>query len=267
MEIEKFELWTLDYLSGRLNTGELKEFEAFLESHEEHLEHFQGLFQTWHRIEETKIPEPTAQMDLKFYDMLHHQMARNKISNTNSVHKFLSFLESLWQPKYAYGLLLLGLGLGLGYFIRPETIKIPIKTTLINDNETQGVREKLVLTLLEQPSANQRLQGISEVNKITKIDERIIQALLQTLNHDSNVNVRLAAIESLTNYLENPLVREGLVQSIVKQDSPIVQITLANLMVALQEKKSIEPFRTLMRTKELDISVKQKLETSIKSII
>ena len=63
------------------------------------------------------------------------------------------------------------------------------------------------------------------------------------------------------------MVREGLVQSIVKQDSPIIQVTLANLMVALQEKESIEPFKTLMRTKELDKSVKQKLETSINSII
>ena len=124
-----------------------------------------------------------------------------------------------------------------------------------------------MLTLLEQPSANQRLQGINEVNKIGKIDETVITALLKTLNNDANVNVRLAAIESLTKYLEEPMVREGLVQSIVKQDSPIIQVTLANLMVALQEKESIEPFKTLMRTKELDKSVKQKLETSINSII
>ena len=81
------------------------------------------------------------------------------------------------------------------------------------------------------------------------------------------IECSLAAIESLTNYLDEPMVREGLVQSIVQQDSPIIQVTLANLMVALQEKESIEPFKTLMRTRELDESVKQKLETSINSII
>jgi hypothetical protein len=67
--------------------------------------------------------------------------------------------------------------------------------------------------------------------------------------------------------LDNPIVREGLVQSIVRQDAPIVQVTLADLMVALQEKKSVEPFKTLIRTKELNTSVKKKLETSIESII
>ena len=121
--------------------------------------------------------------------------------------------------------------------------------------------------MLEQPSANKRLQGVNEANKIEKVDEKVIKALLQTLNSDPNVNVRLAAIESLTNYVENPMVREGLVQSIVKQDSPIVQVTLANLMVALQEKKSVEPFKKLMRSKQLDTLVKKKLERSIRQII
>jgi hypothetical protein len=92
-------------------------------------------------------------------------------------------------------------------------------------------------------------------------------ALLQTLNSDSNVNVRLAAIESLTNYVDNPMVRQGLVQSIPNQESPLLQITLANLMVALQEKASIEPFRQLLKEKQLDTTVKKRIEKSIQSII
>ena len=266
MEQEKFEQWTMLYLSGRLDAEEEKEFEEFLKNHKEFQVPFEELQQTWLQIGEANIPEPSEEMDLKFYDMLHGEMAKTEGLNNNSQSGFWSFLEVLWQPKFAYGLLLVCLGLGLGYFLRPETNQ-PVQTIANQENDTDGVREQLVLTLLEQPSANQRLQGIGEANKISKVDERIIRALLQTLNNDSNVNVRLAAIESLTNYLDRPEVREGLVQSIVKQDSPLVQITLANLMVALQEKQSIEPFKTLMRTKELDTSVKQKLETTINAII
>lgn len=266
MKQEKFEQWTMMHLSGRLDAEGEKEFEEFLKNHKEFQEQFEGLHQTWLQIGDVKIPEPSEQMDLKFYEMLHSEMAKTESLNNNPKYGFWSFLEVLWQPKFAYGLLLVCLGLGLGYFLRPETNQ-PIQTIAKQENDTDGVREQLVLTLLEQPSANQRLQGIGEANKINKVDEKIIQALLQTLNNDSNVNVRLAAIESLTNYLDRPEVREGLVQSIVKQDSPLVQITLANLMVALQEKQSIEPFKTLMRTKELDTSVKQKLETTIKAII
>ena len=135
---------------------------------------------------------------------------------------------------------------------------------MVNDG---GVREKLVLTLLDQPSANKRLDGVSEANKIAHIDATIINALLKTLNNDSNVNVRLAAIESLSNYVDDAKVRQGLVQSIPNQEAPIVQVTLANLMLALQEKQSVEPFKKLLQKKELDTTVKKKIESTIQSII
>jgi hypothetical protein len=150
--------------------------------------------------------------------------------------------------------------------LAPTTESGPAEVLVAND-ETEEVRQKLVLTLLEQPSANQRLQGVSEANKFENADEIVIKALLQTLNSDSNVNVRLAAIESLTNYVDNPTVRQGLVQSIPNQESPLLQITLANLMVALQEKASIEPFKQLLQEKQLDTTVKKRIEKSIQSII
>jgi len=46
-----------------------------------------------------------------------------------------------------------------------------------------------------------------------------------------------------------------------------LQITLANLMVALQEKSSIEPFRQVLKQKQLDTTVKKRIEKSIESII
>lgn len=267
MEQEKFEIWMMEYLSGSLEEGGRAVFEKFLQDNPERQEQFNELNQTWHRIDFV-APEPSKAMDDRFFDMLHTEMEKTRKSKVTSTGWVTTIAELFWKPQMAYGILLLCLGLMGGYLLNSGESTNEIPTTVVsNPNETEEVREQLVLTLLEQPSANKRLQGISEVNKIEKVDETVIKALLQTLNKDANVNVRLAAIESLTNYLDEPMVREGLVQSIVKQDSPIVQITLANLMVALQEKESIEPFKTLIRTKELDKSVKEKLETTIESII
>lgn len=269
MDIEKFEIWAIEYLSETMEPQERRDFEEFLEGHPEYRKVFNGLQETWLGIDSIKIPSPSAKMDRRFYALLHDQTKKAEKPDSRSVDRVWTFLESLWRPQLAYGTAILGLGLVLGYFLRPTSPSNQIETTVVShtEPETEGVRQQLVLTLLEQPSANKRLQGINEANKIGKTNEKVIQALLQTLNNDSNVNVRLVAIESLINYVDDPKVREGLVQSIVSQDAPIVQVTLANLMVALQEKKSIEPFKTLMRTKELDTSVKKKLETSIKSII
>ncbi|WP_281542291.1 HEAT repeat domain-containing protein [Maribacter aestuarii] len=267
MKEERFDIWTIAYLTDSLNENERLEFEKFLKDNPEYQEKFNGFSETWSEVDNLEVPETSAIMDERFYDMLHGEIKRSETTNNNSRSWIAYFLERLWKPQVAYGILLLCIGLGFGYFLNFNSTSNPKETTIVANPETEEVRERLVLTLLEQPSANQRLQGISEANKITKVDEKVIKALLETLNGDANVNVRLAAIESLTNYIDKPVVREGLVQSIVNQDSPIVQITLADLMVALQEKKSIAPFKTLMRSNELNASVKQKLETSIKSII
>lgn len=267
MDIEKFEIWMIEYLSDGMDEQGKSDFEKFLEDHPEYQKEFEIMNSTWEQMDDSEIPEPTEKMDSQFYQMLYSEIEAKKNTKVDWFKELRLFFSSLQKPQLAFGALLLTVGLAVGYFLNSNTTTDYINTTVVSSQETEEVRGELVLTLLEQPSANKRLQGINEANKIAKADEKVIQALLQTLNNDRNVNVRLAAIESLTNYLDSPMVREGLVQSIVKQDSPIVQITLADLMVALQEKKSIEPFKTLMRTKELDKSVKQKLETSIESII
>lgn len=263
MEKEKFEILAMEYLSGTLNADGKKEFESFLENNAAQQQEFYDIKNAWNQIERLETPEPSEEMDKNFYEMLYSQEEEKKNTFENIKRSLRTVFEGLLRPQLAYGILLLCIGLGVGYFMNS---KPTVSTTIVN-TETEEIRGELVLTLLEQPSANKRLQGINEANKFKKANDKVIKALLQTLNNDPNVNVRLAAIEALTNYLDNPIVREGLVQSIVKQESPIVQVTLADLMVALQEKKSIEPFKKLIRTKELDESVKEKLETSIQSII
>lgn len=267
MEQEKFEIWMMEYLSDSLDEDGRAAFEKFLQDNPKYQEQFEGLNQTWNQMD-LSAPETSEAMDVRFFDLLNAEIEKTEKSKSVSKSWVTTISELLWKPQMAYGILLLTIGLMGGYLLSLDKSQDAIPTTVVSKpNETEAIREQLVLTLLDQPSANKRLQGINEANKIAKVDETVIKALLQTLNQDPNVNVRLAAIESLTNYLDNPTVREGLVQSIVKQDSPIVQVTLANLMVALQEKKSIEPFKTLIRTKELDKSVKEKLETTIESII
>ncbi len=266
MTKEEFEIKAIEYLSGTMNEEDSASFMQSLTAHPEFKNVFEGLHETWNEIDRLPVPEPSTEMDSKFYEVLNsYEHKEGKIKTFGD--RLQALFEALWRPQLAYGLLLLAIGLGAGYYLNSDSTDIPPQTVVRTDSETEEVREKLVLTLLEQPSANKRLQGINEANKIRKVDETVMKALLQTLNNDPNVNVRLAAIESLTNYLDSPMVREGLVQSIVSQESPIVQVTLANLMVALQEKKSIEPFKKLIRSKELDTSVKKKLESSIKEII
>ncbi|WP_343487446.1 HEAT repeat domain-containing protein [Allomuricauda sp. d1] len=267
MEKERFELLAIDYLRGGLEGKDKKVFEDYLKKNPEAIATFEELKESWHLMDSLSTPETSAAMDARFFEFLHAETEKNAGKQGGWIDNLSNSLKYLFRPQLAYGLILLGIGLAVGYFLNSNDNAQVIEKTVVSNQETEDVREKLVLTLLEQPSANKRLQGVSEAGKIESVDEQVMAALLQTLNNDPNTNVRLAAIESLTNYVDNPMVRQGLVQSIPNQGSPIVQVTLANLMSALQEKKSIAPFRKLLKEKKLDTAVKKKIENTIESII
>jgi len=258
MEHTDFEILALGYLRGELNEKEAQKFEALLNESPFYMETLEAMESSWNAMDSFEVPEPSERMDTKFFQML--GTAMEKKEKASAVATTFEVLRNwLLRPQLAYGLLLLSVGLGAGYFLKQGTQQQVGTTVVVSDDATE-VREKLVLTLLEQPSANKRLEGVSEANKIAQVDATVIDALLKTLNKDANVNVRLAAIESLTNYVGNARVRQGLIQSIPNQESPIVQVTLANLMLALEEKKSIAPFKRLLKEQELDTTVKKKIE-------
>jgi len=263
MEYTEFKEAIADYLSGNLTEGAVQEFEQFLEENPQHQEEFEATKLFWNGFEE-EVPAPTPAMDVKFYTMLN---AQEKTTEKPSVFKWIeSLLLGSFPKQLAYTLAILAVGLIVGNRIDFGGEEAQ-RTVAEANKETEKVRSQLVLTLLDQPSANQRLQAVNEVDKLNTVTETIIKALFSTLNNDDNVNVRLSAIEALKNYTDRPIVREGLVSSIIHQSSPLVQIELADLMVVLQEKKAVKPLKELIKEKDVNTNAKQKMEESIQSII
>lgn len=269
MSEQKFIEMQMDFLSGKLRKKDKDAFESYLQSHPEQLESFHSLKESWEHLGVLPDAEPSKQMDQKFYAFLDKELQKNKAVspslweqlNAYFFEKRLSF--SVGQLAFALAILLLGVWLG-------SKTQAPIsqaKENIANTNtEIEEVRTQLFISLIEQNSASKRLQAVSEVNKLNELSHKVIDALLQTLNKDPNTNVRLAALESLIKYINLPEVRQGLATSIAHQESPLVQIALAELMVRLQEKGALESMKKLLNKPEIDKTVKQKIEESILQI-
>ena len=106
-------------------------------------------------------------------------------------------------------------------------------------DEVGGLRELLTLSLLQQQSASERLRGVSWSSQVPQPEEAVLSALLQTLNSDPNVNVRLAALEALQKFSSIHEVRQGLLHALEKQKSPLVQIMLIDWLVENKERQAI----------------------------
>jgi hypothetical protein len=152
-----------------------------------------------------------------------------------------------------------------GYWLTPKTTGTVPAEQVADAGETG--RRNMVLTLISQSSATDRLKAVGYTSELQQADERVVKALLFTLNHDENINVRLVTVEALSRFADDPTVREGLVRSIMQQESPLVQVALADAMVALNEKRSVAPLRELLRQQGTDVYVKEKLESSIRILL
>ena len=155
---------------------------------------------------------------------------------------------------------------GIGFLINHQGYDNKKEMAALS-SQVHDMKEMMMLSLLENPSASERIRGVSYTNEIKSANKEVVNALLSTLNNDPNVNVRLVTLEALTQYSNDATVREGLVQSIVQQDSPLVQAALADVMLKLQEKKSVQSFRKLLQQKDLNHSIRSKIEQTITGLI
>ncbi len=264
------------FLAGELGQEEIQLLQAHLAQCSDCSAELSSLQVVWDALPALPIEAPAVTMQADFNALLKNY--RQEHAHSASLWtRMRNRFGDLWhfQPRLplAYGLLLVALGLGVGYFLRTSTSSSTPTVTAsagrVDSLATQvaNMKQTLLMTLLENPSASERIRAVNYTHEINTADNRVIGALLTTLNSDPNVNVRLATLDALAKFAREPRVREGLIESITNQESPIVQTAIAELMVRLQEKRSVKELRQLLHKKDVNEMVKTKIEESIHQLI
>jgi hypothetical protein len=169
----------------------------------------------------------------------------------------------VWVPRVAFAFIVALIGFSAGYRLKPAGGAQVNQLT----QEVSDLKEMVMLSLLEKESASERLRAVSLTEGMSSASTQVTSALFKTLNEDSNVNVRLAALEALKPYVEDDTVRQQLIASIAHQRSPLVQLALADLMVAIQEKKSVDALRKVLDNENTPSEVKTVIRQSIHVLI
>ena len=134
-------------------------------------------------------------------------------------------------------------------------------------DEVHHMRQLVALSLLQQQSASERLRGVSWSSRMASPDGEVISALLDALNYDPNTNVRLAAVDALSNFSEQAAVRQGLIRALSRPNSPLVQIALIDLMVQIKERQSAAALRQLAQDVTIHQLVRQRAERGLRELI
>jgi len=119
---------------------------------------------------------------------------------------------------------------------------------------------------LKDQSPSERIKAVGYAEDIVNPNEKVINALTNTLNHDKNVNVRLAALYSLAKFTDDRKVMDTLVTSLSNQTEPIIQIVLINILTEKKEVKAIGPIQDLIQNGKTLKEVKDIAQKGLKSI-
>jgi hypothetical protein len=265
MRCRDVERLSVGYLSGRLDPESAGTLEAHLESCAACRETVNGMRNVWTRLGDLPLSEPDARLRGRFEAALTGEKRKaGAAGRPGSASPYAERPFGRFVPAFGLPLALVVLGFIAGFSVRGA---------LRADGENAGLRAEvadmkrmLTLSLLNQPASADRLRGVQVGREVAGPDASVQQALLDALNGDPSVGVRLAAVDALYRVGDRPSVRAELIRSLGLQTSPIVQIQIIDLLVDIRERKALDALRFLIHSGFTNPSVKQHAEWGIRQL-
>ena len=259
-----------DYLAGSLEVKQLSKLEQHFSachSCEEELAAFRTVWQTLGTLPDE---QPSEALRTRFESMLEafqvgREQAQTKEGVLDGINSWLSrwwFRQPAFQLGFAVTLLILGLFIGTRFTAVP-----PGNQDLVQlRQEVLSLSKLVTVSLLQQPSSSERLRGLSFSSRLQEPDKETLSALLSTLNYDPSLNVRLAAVDALSQFYDKQQVSEELIASLSRQTSPLVQIALIHLFVEMEEQKSLQALNFLKQNELFNQTVRRRASWAVEQL-
>jgi hypothetical protein len=263
MRCHEFEELVPDYLQQSLG----KEQREAVGRHIEQCNDCREQVALWRKLARLPEEQPSPGLRTRFEAMLAaYQQGVEQRESRRTPHSsdWRSWIAAHWFPALvqpAVAILFLLAGFAIGKYVNAVSTNTQELSTL--HQELSSMRQLVVLSLLQQQSASERLQGVTWSTRGNRPDPEILSALLHTLRFDTSADVRLAALDALKQYSRQPEVRTGLIDALQSQQSPLVQIALIDLLVELRETSALRQLKEFERKQDVEPVVRQRAEWGI----
>ncbi len=255
MNCEEIKKNFVEYWRGAMNAADLQSFEEHLASCPECRADAENLKHVWSALGEMPQAEPGLGLRTRFYAAL-RETERRELERGR---------RSWWMPhpvfQAAFGVVILAAGILVGNMMARNSGQVAQLRTEVN-----SMKQLVTLSLLQQQNATDRLRGVNWSYRVEQSDSEVLAALLSTVNHDPNVNVRLAAVEAMRNFADSSVGRRGLAQALNKQTSPLVEIAILDQIVEMREKMATPAIKTLMAAGDVNPEVKEHANWALRQL-
>ncbi len=214
----------VDYLAGELDERSAGEVRRAIAESAEWQAELEELLLLRRAVRAQPGEAPSERLHLRFQAALAVEKQRMRQAR-------LRRLTLSWAAA-ASVLILIGVGIGLQ--MRPAAA-----------TEAEGLRAELAATrqlmlhLMEQPQTSSRMKAAHVALDLPQIDADIVQNLSFMLHNDVSSNVRLAAIDALLQFGNDPLVRQTLLDALEHEQPMVVQLALIQALVDLEQTEAV----------------------------
>jgi anti-sigma factor RsiW len=132
--------------------------------------------------------------------------------------------------------------------------------------ELASMRQMVALSMLQQQSASQRLEGVTWTRREEQLDPQVLAALMHTLRYDPSVDVRLAALDALSRHAGQPQVKKTVVDALQEQQSPLVQVALIDQLVEWRDADAAPRLEKLRQMPDVNPTVRQRADWAISKL-
>lgn len=270
-------------LDDRLATAAAREIRAHLAGCPECEREFTTLSQTLRALDAMPAPSPTPRLRARVYAAIaaeQHALRTPAPAPIAAAPKPAARSRWFWlvQPLASAALLVLGFTLGNRANVAPAAQPAPVAQpadAAATQRELADLRKKMDTmsqlvgySLLQQQSrsSNERLRGVLTSAAVEKPDDKTINDLIGALALDPSANVRLNALEALYPHANQEVVRAGVLTSLPREQSPLVQISMIDFLVAARDREATSTLQKLSGNDQVDSNVRAAAKRALSQL-
>ena len=252
----------IDYVDGGLSPKTSQELERHIASCELCKN---TLKETKVILEELNVVEtalPSDGLRTSFLEMLEEE----KKLQEPKIRELKTDLPFSWKTAFqiAASLLLLVGGYLWGGHMKNQEVTHQI--SMLN-KETRSLKQDMTLALLDNQSASKRIKAVNYTEEMAQPDTKILEALIDRMNYDANINVRLAAAEALSRFSNNEPVKDAFIQALTTEKNPSIQIAVIEFLVKVQDQRAKAPMQVLLEQNETPGYIKDQVNEGLVSLM
>jgi hypothetical protein len=129
--------------------------------------------------------------------------------------------------------------------------------------KVDSVGSLVTANLLSQRSTSERLQTVLATLDKKNPDQKVIGDLIGSLALDPSTTVRLSAVDALYPHANQQIVRSGVLATLPRGPSPLVQVAMIDFLVAARDREAKPELERMARSETVDQAVREAAKRAL----